>query len=219
MSFVAIGDIHGCVRTLRALLLRVAPRPDDHLVFLGDYVDRGPDSRGVIDRLLELEASPQPCTFLRGNHEEGFLDFLKRGRSPDWLWYGGTQTLDSYRDAQGKVVVPPEHESFLARTTLYFDAPEHLFVHAGLQPHLSVAANLQRPDPAVMLYGRSHLRATHLAWEKPVVFGHTPRAHPLIGPQMIAIDTGCVYPHRQGLGRLTAVRLPEGRLYTAAYCG
>ena len=78
MSIIAIGDIHGCARTLDALLQTLAPKSDETLLFVGDYIDRGPDSKGVIDRLIRLKKE-HPCIFLRGNHEDLLLRYLDHG--------------------------------------------------------------------------------------------------------------------------------------------
>jgi serine/threonine protein phosphatase 1 len=93
-----IGDVHGCVDELERLLDGVAPTADDSLCFLGDYVDRGPNPRGVIERLIRLQAEGPQCIFLKGNHEDMFLAFLGRpGRHGDaFLWNGGNATLASY---------------------------------------------------------------------------------------------------------------------------
>ena len=104
--------------------------------------------------------------------------------------------------------VPPLHLEFLRNTELYFEYPGHLFVHAGLRPELTVKENLQAADEAVFLYYRGHITADVYAWEKRVVFGHTPMRSPLVTPFMIGIDTGCVYRRRDGMGRLTALCLP-----------
>src|SRR4051794_24858439 len=101
MRTLAIGDIHGCLTALDTLLLAVRPQPDDLIVTLGDYVDRGPDSRRVVDRLLHL---PPLCQLvaLRGNHDQMMLD-ARAGAEPlrDWLGCGGRETLRSYAPADG----------------------------------------------------------------------------------------------------------------------
>ena len=223
MALYAIGDLHGCAKTLDALLDRLALTSADRLVFVGDYIDRGPDARGVIDRLLDLEeASWQGtgpvCTFLRGNHDQMMLDHLNGTGDYDlWLSNGGVFTLESYASA-GEVRIPPAHASFLAQTTLLYDTPEAAFVHAGLDPALSVEENLRRASPDVLLWTRDHLDADLSAWEKVVVCGHTPVAEPINRPQLIGIDTGAVFAGRPGLGRLTAVRLPEREFIAVDNC-
>lgn len=223
MSLIAIGDIHGCARTLDVLLERLAPSADDHLVFIGDYTDRGPDSKGTIDRLLELERAAEAgtgprCTFLRGNHDQMMLDYLERGDFDLWRINGGLTTLENYARADG-IYVPDAHHDFLRRTRLYLDTPDFCFVHAGLKPHYSVAYNLRHETASTFLWTREHFGVPERAWEKPVVCGHTPQPEPLDEPDLIAIDTGCVYAHHPDFGRLTAVRLPEREFVQARYVG
>lgn len=215
MSLIAIGDLHGCAKTLDALLDRLAPTADDRLVFVGDYVDRGPDSRGVIDRLLAMDAAGArgegpACVFLRGNHDQMMLDYVDRGQGFDlWRANGGLATLANYVDAEGRVDVPEAHMDFLRQTRLYYDTPEATFVHAGLDPLRSVAENLAHGDARTMLWTRAHLDADLSRWEKLVVCGHTPVPEPLDRPRLLNIDTGAVYAYVDRLGTLTAVRLPE----------
>src|SRR5262245_1211953 len=117
MRTIAIGDIHGCSTLLNRLLEAIQPASDDTLIFLGDYVDRGPDSRGVLDRLLQLKESRQ-CVFLGGNHELMMMRAREsRGEMKTWLQYGGAQTLGSYGGSPGRSGtiddVPPVHWQFL----------------------------------------------------------------------------------------------------------
>ena len=218
MGFIAIGDIHGCADTLDLLLDRLAPNGEDHLVFIGDYIDRGPDSKGVIDRLLELRTA-HTCTFLRGNHETFMLEYLQNNDFQLWGMNGGVATLQSYSDDNRRVHIPAEHITFVQETALYYDTPDFFFVHAGLRPHLTVAENLKQSGEQVFLWEREHLEADHLAWEKPVVCGHTPRPEPINEEKLIDIDTGCVYYMHPKMGRLTAVRLPEREFVMVDYAG
>ena len=141
MRTLAIGDIHGAAAALDALLAAVRPAADDRLVFLGDYVDRGPDSKGVLDRLIALSASHR-CVFLRGNHE--IMMTRAREGKPErkmWLSVGGTQALASYGRAPGQMGrledVPPEHWAFLEDDLAdWYETDTHLFVHAGLDDEL-----------------------------------------------------------------------------------
>lgn len=223
MGLIAIGDIHGCARTLDVLLRRLMPAPEDHLVFVGDYIDRGPDSKRVIERLLVLRDEYE-CTFLRGNHEALMLEYLDQGIFTRWRTNGGIATLESYLNgAEGssprRVNLPEEHVAFVRDTQLYYDTPDFFFVHAGLKPTLTIEENLRRSGDDVFLWERSHLEAPALSWEKPVVCGHTPLQEPLSRERLIAIDTGCVYHTHPHLGRLTAVRLPEREFVTVSYVG
>lgn len=218
MNLIAIGDIHGCAKSLDALLERLAPTRDDHLIFIGDYIDRGPDSKAVIDRLLRLREG-QACTFLRGNHEAFMLTYLSGGDYDLWHVNGGISTLNSYVLPDRRVEIPEEHADFVRETKLYYDTEDFFFVHAGLKPRQTIRENVDRYGEDVFLWERSHLRARTLAWEKPVVCGHTPQPAPVNRDLLIAIDTGCVYHMHAQLGRLTAVRLPEREFVSVPYSG
>lgn len=213
MDLIAIGDIHGCARSLDGLMSELNPAPEDHLVFIGDYIDRGPDSKGVIERLLKLKEQFK-CTFLRGNHEELFLGYLDDGEYDIFAMNGGIATLSSYMTENGEMEIPESHIEFVRQTEMYLETDEFLFVHAGLRPDLTVAQNLEEGNPEVFLWERSHLKAKELPWEKTVVCGHTPQAQPINRPKLINIDTGCVYSAYPSMGYLTAVRLPD-RLFVA----
>ncbi len=220
MGLIAIGDIHGCLGTLNVLLERLAPTEDDHLIFIGDYIDRGPDSKGVIDRLLDLRKTRR-CTFLRGNHEAFMLAYLKTRDFELWGINGGVATLRSYADEDQNVRIPEEHIAFIQETKLYYNDPAFFFVHAGIKPDLTISENLDLCNEDVFLWERDHLDAFdhELVWEKPVVCGHTPRPEPLNRPRLIDIDTGCVYHSHPHMGHLTAVRLPEREFVIVEYVG
>ena len=216
MSIIAIGDIHGCARTLDTLLQTLAPTPEETLLFVGDYIDRGPDSKGVIDRLIQLKKE-HPCIFLRGNHEDLLLRYLDHGEFDLWAINGGMSTLASYGLFEKGQALPEKHVRFVRDTVLYHETEKHLFVHAGIRPHLSVGENLMENDPAVFLWERSHLKAEQTLWEKTVVCGHTPVSQPVSLPHLINIDTGCVFYTHPHLGHLTAVRLPERAFVRVPY--
>ena len=220
MSLYAIGDIHGCAKTLDVLLDRLSPAQDDTLVFVGDYIDRGPDSKGVIDKCLALKEEFN-CIFLRGNHEVFFLNYLNGNTTDQDIWHlnGGVQTLKSYTEPNGQIVIPEEHIHFVRETKLYVDTPDYFFVHAGLHPNWTVAQNIEHGSEKIFLWDRNHFNARFLAWEKPVVCGHTPHPDPVDHPQLISIDTGCVYYMYPGMGRLCGVRLPEREFVMVNYVG
>lgn len=218
MGLIAIGDVHGCASSMDALIDLIAPAAEDHLVFVGDYIDRGPDSCAVIDRLFDLSDQTH-CTFLRGNHEALMLDYLDHGEFEMWRMNGGVETLESYRAGNGDIEIPKSHVDFLHATELYFEDEDFFFVHAGLRPNLTVRENVQRADERVFLWERSHLQASSFAWEKTVVCGHTPHSAPVSREKLILIDTGCVYHRHPGMGRLTAVRLPQREFLSVKYQG
>ena len=193
----------------------LSPQPDEHLVFLGDYIDRGPDSRGVIARCLDMQKKYR-CTFLRGNHEAYMIDYLDGQGNLAWMANGGAFTVDSYLTAEGALHIPPEQRAFVRATRSYLDTPDYFFVHGGLHPGLTIAENIARCDEEEFLWLRPPGRDQPVAWEKTVVVGHTPVPAPMRRHRMIGIDTGCVYVQRPELGRLTAVRLPAEEFVSVA---
>ena len=208
-SYVVIGDIHGCARSLAALLEKLKPYEDRKFVFIGDYIDRGPDSKGVVDRVLQF-AQNHDCVLLRGNHEQMMLDSQYTGDAQLWMMNGGVTTMQSYEGAPIEVDLPPEHQKFYSNTNLYFDTPGYFFSHAGLPPDITVEEAKGDPDyENSFIWTRSHIGASRLKWEKPVIFGHTPVPEPVLDDLMINIDTGCVFKGRGGMGNLTALLLPE----------
>lgn len=218
MGLIAIGDIHGCAETMDALLERLELSDDDHLLFVGDYIDRGPDSKGVIDRCLELRKEYE-CTFLRGNHEALMLGYINEGAFNLWRVNGGVATLQSYMSNGQEVDIPEEHKKFVRDTEMFYETDDYLFVHAGLKSDLTIRENLDQFDEEVFLWERGHLNAEEYAWEKTIVCGHTPQPEPIDHEKLILIDTGCVYHRQPGMGRLTAVRLPEREYVDVEYVG
>lgn len=220
----AVGDIHGEREKLDALLARLPLRSGDRFVFTGDYIDRGPDAFGVVERLLKL-STEFPCLFLMGNHESMLLDFLGwKGRAyfagDAFLANGGACTLASYgyfdRDAPSPVGfrLPTVHEEFFRTLRLWHLDGDYLFVHAGLAP-AQLAENdvdfaLRRARPVDLLWRRD-------TWDQPhrlgrtIVYGHTPAPDLEVRwnlPFSIGIDTGATFG-----GSLTAIRLPDETLF------
>ena len=134
---IAIGDIHGCATALAALIDTIDPDPSDTLVFLGDFIDRGPESRRVLDRVIDLAGRCRVVPIL-GNHEEMLLDALRdTANLAKWLKCGGAYTLRSYGWEMGGVRrrledwIPPHHRAFLSSCLQFFETDTHIFVHAG----------------------------------------------------------------------------------------
>jgi len=206
-QLIAIGDIHGCVESLKALWKKLQSYPDAKIIFIGDYLDRGPDSKGVVDFLIAHQ-NDRDCIFLRGNHEQMLLDSLDSNRDYNWMMNGGDTTLNSY-GVDIASDIPTDHIEFYKNTKLYFDTDEFFFVHAGVPPHQPIRETLETEEyNDFFLWGREHIDSFETPWEKTVVFGHTPRPYPIQKNKMIGIDTGCVYD-KLGYGKLTAVLLPE----------
>jgi serine/threonine protein phosphatase 1 len=219
----AIGDIHGEREALEELLAALPLQPDDHLVFVGDYVDRGPDSRGVIDLLLKV-SDQRPCTFLIGNHESMFLDFLGWEdplyfAGDAFLLNGGDRTLVSYdyfdSDLEpSEFQLPKGHDTFFRNLKLHHVEGDYLFVHAGLSrealnsPDLDwVLDNAEAED---LLWNRTTADLSHKLG-MTIIYGHSPAANFQVrwnSPFSIGIDTGAVYG-----GKLTAIRLPDETIF------
>ena len=207
-KYIAIGDIHGCFHSMKALLEKLEPYYDRQFVFVGDYIDRGPGSKQVVDYLLDFREKVD-CVFLRGNHEQMLLDAFHHNRKDLWFMNGGRATVESYEREGVEMKLPDSHIEFYENTRLYYDTEQYFFVHAGLSPARTIADSIKdKNEVQEFLWERSHLNAFETPWEKTVVFGHTPRPKPIQKENMIGIDTGCVFD-RVGYGKLTAVKLPE----------
>lgn len=188
MRLIAIGDIHGCLSAFETLLGELRPGKDDVLVTLGDYVDRGPDSSGVIDRLLGLRDETTLVPLL-GNHDALFLEVLE-GTSENlrgWLSVGGVQTLESYG---GKSGVPDSHVAFLKSGCRLWYEPEGeqvFFVHGSAFPGLPLSE--QTED--WLLWRRIHDAQWPHESGKKMICGHTAQRSglPLVMPHAVCIDT------------------------------
>jgi serine/threonine protein phosphatase 1 len=142
----AIGDIHGCSIALRTLIEAVDPQPGDTVVVLGDVIDCGPDSKGVLDQLITL-ASRCHLVVLLGNHEEMLLNALdSKSEFNYWFKLGGEQTLRSYSSAirPGPEVIPNEHIRFIRSFQPFLESTDFIFVHAGYDPDLPMALQSER---------------------------------------------------------------------------
>lgn len=217
----AIGDIHGesgKLDLLHSMIQADAGRRDAErkvVVYLGDYVDRGPDCAGVVERLAGAPLPGFETVFLKGNHEEFLLHFLETGDSSSgWFHNGGLNTLESYEvEMRGHLLwrsdskelleqlqekMPGTHRRFLADLRLHHIEGDYLFVHAGIRP----GRPLEDQTPADMLWIRNLFLDSGEDHGFMVVHGHTPRDEPEVRPNRIGIDTGAVYG-----GKLTALVL------------
>jgi serine/threonine protein phosphatase 1 len=210
----AIGDIHGCVDELKRLLDAIPAGAEDTVVFVGDYIDRGPNSSGVIEHLLEWRTrTPARSVFLKGNHEDMALGFLGRGGQwgEAWLRNGGVAALRSYgidphvKNADVALRMPVAHMDFLMALETSFPWGGYRVVHAGIRP--GVAWEAQKTED--LLWIREEFLDHPHDLGVTIVFGHTPHRRVVNGqPYRIGIDTGCVYG-----GALTCLMLPEGHVY------
>ncbi len=211
----AVGDIHGCLDRLEMLLDEVQPDLEkDVLLFVGDYIDRGPDSRGVVDYVLKLQQKyPQEhVVCLKGNHEAMFLNFLEGRERELFLFNGGLGTLRDYWgdnwDSIKELLLPPEHESFYQELRAYYETPDYIFVHGGLKPGVPLPEQ-QEED---LLWIRGEFITSMEDFGRLVVFGHTPFKRPLVMPNKIGIDTGAVYGNY-----LTCLKLPQKEFFIKGY--
>lgn len=184
---IAVGDIHGQLKALRRLVKIVEPRAGDQFVFLGDYIDRGEDSIGVIDFLLAFRKRHH-AIFIRGNHEQMILDFLD-GIAFDWLngSNGGLSVLKQYRS--GYKAFPEAHEKFFRETKICWESGDFLFVHAGLRPGVGIEE--QKSDD--MLWIRWPFLDSDYLWPQVIVHGHSPADEPQLLHNRIGLDTAAAY--------------------------
>lgn len=203
-----VGDIHGQLECLQRLIGRFEDAAlkyqaaQDLMIFLGDYVDRGLEVRGVLDDLIEL-GSRRTCIFLRGNHEQMLLDFLSDAEAgKDWVRIGGLETLASYGvviDFQHKSDIdwlrvqdqfcrsfPDEHRRFLENTEYSYSAGDYFFAHAGIDPARPL---LDQSPRDLLTIRRKFLNNTDIR-EKVVVHGHSHVTKPEVRPNRIGVDTG-----------------------------
>ena len=217
----AVGDIHGRLDLLTALIGEVErdlPGGDvkPAIVFLGDYVDRGPDTAGVLDQLDRLRSFKIETVFLKGNHEAAMLDFMDDPQAnEEWLHWGGDATLDSYgvtdywrRDAEAiaadlKECLPTHHLTFLESLQMHHERGDYFFVHAGVRPGIPLDA--QRPRDLMWIRQEFHNMPAAQRPDKTIVHGHHSVRTPIDAGWRIAVDTGAF-----STGRLTAVVL-EGQ--------
>lgn len=203
---IAIGDIHGCATALRTLIETIQPQADDTIISLGDLVDRGPDSKSVVDQMLELR---DRCNFvlIKGNHEEMMLNVVKGQPPHEWLKHGGVSTLDSYGFTGDLSVVPQAHVVFMDQALPYFETDSHFFTHGNYEPKKTLE---EQTD--MVLRWRSLIESTpgpHMSGKKAVV-GHTPDTSGEIFDigHLICIDTFCY-----GGAWLTAIEVESGKIW------
>jgi serine/threonine protein phosphatase 1 len=217
---IAIGDIHGCLQTFKKLVLEtINLQDDDTLVLLGDYIDRGPDSRGVINFIFALQQSGYKVITLKGNHEEllqnseyGFMAFH------DFVRNGGDKTLESF-DVDFLHEMQPAYQEFFNKLPLYYEQGNYLFVHAGF--------NFDKDDlfedEEAMLWIRGFEPNQPKLGNKIVIHGHTPMPLNDILNQtgnVINIDAGCVFKSKNNMnyGHLVALHVEDMQYYSVPNC-
>ncbi len=215
-------DIHGYIKTLEELFLQIQPSKEEHLIFLGDYIDRGPDSKGVIDFIMDLQAKKYHVTALKGNHEEFFVeaykeDFkIKRGlfgkgnqKKKKWFEYGGKETMKSFGTKDLRKI-PEKYIEWIDKLPLYYETPNYVIVHAGLN------FKIENPfdDKHAMLWIKEFEIDQKKINGKKVIHGHTPVSHKFIQDTItsnrfdfIDLDNGVYMEKMSGFGKLMALEL------------
>ena len=202
-SFI-VGDIHGCSDLLEEMLGIIPWNPEeDNLIFIGDYIDRGNDSKGVIDILIHLMEKSPNVHCLMGNHESIFLDYLSGKDKKTFLHNGGPATLNSYK-LNGNITIPQEHISFIKNLETLIVLENYYVVHAGLMPGVDIE-NQTLQDK---LWIRENFIFSDYDFGKKIIFGHTPYHSPYIGYNKIGLDTGAVFGNK-----LTCIELPGEIFY------
>ncbi len=186
MRTLAIGDIHGCLKSLETLVDFIDLSKDDTLIILGDYIDRGPDSKGVIDYLLELQKTHN-LILLKGNHE----CMIEEARVyyedlMNWLLNGGIETLKSFEVIDFEDI-DDKYWEFFKNCRKYHETENFIFVHAGLSPDLA----LEEQSEHSLYWLRFHKTKQHKSGKR-IICGHTPQrpAKPAVKDHAICIDTG-----------------------------
>jgi len=206
---LALGDIHGCSRALQTLISLIDLSSEDTLVMLGDAVDRGPDSRGVLELLLQLSEQCHLVPIL-GNHEQMLLESVS-GRAPlqDWLVHGGAETLDSYGVGAVPSKMPSEHVEFISTWQNYYETDEHFYAHGNYLPKKPLD---QQPWEELRWDSlRAYFPGPHCSG-KTAILGHTSnkQGEILNVGHLICIDTYC-----WGGGWLTALEPATGQIWQA----
>lgn len=223
----AIGDIHGRLDLMTKLELAIEediaahPTQAPLVCYLGDYIDRGPDSAGVIDHLAGHGADDLRREFLKGNHEDRMLAFLQDpvANGASWMKFGGREALQSYGISDAELdagdwpslcdrlaaALPDSHLAFLQRLTLGIRWGGYLFVHAGLNP----ARALEDQEPHDLMWIREPFLSSDHDWGLRVVHGHVIEPEPVIGANRIGLDTGA---YKSGVLTCAAIERTEVRI-------
>ena len=204
-----IGDIHGCLELLKRLMDKIQWQPDkDRLIFLGDYIDRGADPKGVVDFILDLSKNTKKIECLMGNHEASLLDFIDGKNREIFFLNGGLHTLESYsinESKTGNTLIPIDHMEFYRSLNLFIELDDYYVVHAGFRPGVKV----QEQDFKDMIWIREPFLSSEYDFGKRIIFGHTPFNKSLIMENKIGLDTGAVYGNR-----LTCLELPDMKFHS-----
>jgi len=210
---IVVGDLHGYVSPLEELLEKISIQKEDLVLFMGDYIDRGPHSKQVVQKMVELKNIHKNVLFLKGNHEDMLLGSVGFSAAVNdintWFYNGGISTLRSYGMSNEDIkaltkiwedtlrlekimeVIPESHMKFFQELELYVESENFFFCHAGVDPYSSLEEG--KENIFNLLWMRDHIYADHQVWEKTVVCGHTPLEELIINDKLICVDTGLYY--------------------------
>jgi len=217
-NFYLIGDIHGMLSNLKSLISNIKEdiEPNDIIIFLGDYIDRGPKSFEVIEFLLKLK-SENNIVCLRGNHEDMFLRFVSAGDNYDnYIANGGRYTIRSYMKNLKEFDIPESHKRFYNSLKLYYETDSFIAVHAGINPKVKNITNQKKGD---LIWIREDFYRYDKRWDKTIIFGHTPTIYINNSKDVyidderniIGIDTNAM---SEGFP-LSCIRMPDRKIYQA----
>ncbi|MEZ5172349.1 MAG: metallophosphoesterase family protein [Bacteroidia bacterium] len=215
---IAIGDVHGCALTLKQLLFgQIHVRAGDEIIFLGDLIDRGPDTKGVLDEILLLKNRDVKIRILRGNHEEIMLSAFESNQQHEyWKRVGGMEVLESF-GVDSIMDIPDEYIELIDSSMNIIFVDDWIFVHAGLNFELINPFS----DEHAMRWIRKMPANPPFLGNRKLIHGHTPEPYEKIiyqkGP-VINLDAGCVFTEREGLGRLAALELHSMQFYSELNC-
>lgn len=200
MRTIVVGDIHGCCQELKQLISELIkckkynPKKD-RLIFLGDYIDRGDDPRGVIRYIRQLQEKYNNVIALMGNHEDMMINYVNGDKDSYWEYNGYEKTLKSYAGYPDDF---KDDYKWVKTLPLYFEDEHHIYVHAGIDPKIP----MEKQNRNTLLWVRDRFIYSYSNFSKPVIFGHTPELAGVYSTLAgnIGIDTGCVFG-----GKLTAM--------------
>ncbi len=217
---LAISDIHGCANTFTGLLDKISLTKEDELYLLGDYIDRGPRSKAVLDKIVQLRQDGYKLHCLRGNHEQMMLEAPQSHEyAAIWLRNGGREVMQEF-NTEDFSEIPDKYYNFLSNLSYYFDRGDQLFVHAGFK----MSEDNPLEDRKPMLWIRKwEEQPGLLSWlqGRTVVHGHTPQTEDAIRERfdnldnfpILNIDNGCCFMLKEGYHQLCCVDLTNKKLY------
>lgn len=215
MKTFVIGDIHGCGNTFNALIEKLSLRKEDRLILLGDYINKGPRSKGVLDLLIHLSLQGYDIVAIRGNHDQKLIDVVKGNVADRWKTDPNLiPTIKSF-NVDSPFNIPDDYLEFLASTPFFIETENYYFVHAGFNFHTKDPLM----DKPAMLNIKGYSVDRVRLKGKRIIYGHIPRPISKIVeditnlPDKIGLDSGCVYYKTQDMGELLALEINSMEIF------